>query len=1221
MFHVVPDPLGSSRDWISVQTGSTMNKPLPWNVKGVGFDAREAARLAAKRAGVPLGEWLNEIISSRAAELGVQVDDVEAEDRLEAIAARLSESGDTAPLSRDSVTATRTSADHLPVQFKRDSVLPSPTQVGATRKVAAAPGFEPELAMATAAASSMAAFGRAAPASAHFATAPEPAEAVTTTMAGFSSGPGDRRRAGPTRIKPATTVNADAERLDERLNTILAKLNRSFEAAAEIGEAFERGTERAPSADKTAPTAEAAPTAVERRPETSSIPPRQDQTQDAEVPARLRAPPSGTASRADEFSDLHAAFKTLAEKLESQLNAPGGRSPERTRSEGAIGPKRSADLPAARLDAEERGRNTEIPGMQRELAQLATHVADMTPQRSLAALESAVRELGGRMDLLRLDGVQGSLLAPVERLGKDMRDAIRSTDATAAVEGVRRDMKALAAKLDAQPARGPDNRTIEGMRGELRTLGEAVASLDERMSASGRLEDEVSALGERIGMLAERTTPAVSRDLAQAIGDIRKLLQAFDPGAGLGALDQKIDHISARIDSMAGSRGPDAYFSDVMRQIDRAHETLVDRIAGREPASADLSGIEESLGTLSAKIDSMGRASHDVNALYGLVGNLADRMQDARDPQADGQAFAALQMQIGKLVERLDRSEGDNATLRGLERLIGDLFLQIEQSRNAAIDAAENAARAAAQDTLRAAMDNPSLNGAELTVQTGLDVDHVSQELADLRRVQEASDRRITGTLTALNTTLERLVDHMVATLPPAPPVEEAAMAEKAARRRRRAAPDPQPAETRGLGDVPPFDPEQFLLEPGSLGPVAQTPSRAQRAGAAPAVPIPQVGGEGAGSVAPLIAAARRAAQAAQDSALEASLKPAAGPGETSAGGQPGKVRSFFANRRRPLLLALAGVVLLLGTLQIVRLSATQDGGDTAPRAPAVSDAPAAKTDKGAALSTAPAVQEAAAAPAPQNSLLTDPTPTGSVSPAAPAPTPDVAALTGVNQGLKDLAASGNAPAQFEIAVRLSDGKGVTRDVKAAVNWFERAAKQGLAPAQYRLGSIYEKGVGVTADPALAVAWYEKAAGQGNIRAMHNLAVMSAEGAGAKPDYGKAVTWFTKAASYGVRDSQYNLAVLCARGLGVPQNLGQSYAWFALAAQQGDTDAVAKRDTIAAKLDAKALADAKANVASFKALTADPAANDVTPPPGGWDAATPGKTAAARKVDARISSM
>jgi localization factor PodJL len=129
---------------------------------------------------------------------------------------------------------------------------------------------------------------------------------------------------------------------------------------------------------------------------------------------------------------------------------------------------------------------------------------------------------------------------------------------------------------------------------------------------------------------------------------------------------------------------------------------------------------------------------------------------------------------------------------------------------------------------------------------------------------------------------------------------------------------------------------------------------------------------------------------------------------------------------------------------------------------------------------------------------------------------------------------------------------------------------------------------------------------------------MLAEGAGNKPDYGKAVTWFTKAASFGVRDSQFNLAVLLARGLGVPTNLSQSYTWFALASQQGDADAAKKRDAVGAKLDAKALADAKATVASFKALTPDPAANDVAPPPGGWDAAAP-TTASNRRPESRVS--
>ena len=89
---------------------------------------------------------------------------------------------------------------------------------------------------------------------------------------------------------------------------------------------------------------------------------------------------------------------------------------------------------------------------------------------------------------------------------------------------------------------------------------------------------------------------------------------------------------------------------------------------------------------------------------------------------------------------------------------------------------------------------------------------------------------------------------------------------------------------------------------------------------------------------------------------------------------------------------------------------------------------------------------------------------------------------------------------------------------------------------------------------------------------------------------------------FGVRDSQYNLAILYARGLGVGQDLRQSWMWFSLAAQQGDADAAKKRDEVAAKMDPVSLADAAEALAKFKPLKPDPAANEVTAPPGGWDA-------------------
>jgi localization factor PodJL len=180
----------------------------------------------------------------------------------------------------------------------------------------------------------------------------------------------------------------------------------------------------------------------------------------------------------------------------------------------------------------------------------------------------------------------------------------------------------------------------------------------------------------------------------------------------------------------------------------------------------------------------------------------------------------------------------------------------------------------------------------------------------------------------------------------------------------------------------------------------------------------------------------------------------------------------------------------------------------------------------------------------------------------------------------------------------------MTQDNQAALQWLEKAARQNLAPAQYRLAAMLERGVGGPKDLKRAIDLYGKAATQGHVRAMHNMGVLSAEGVEGKPDYATAATWFRKAADFGLRDSQYNLAILYARGMGVDKNLPVSWAWFTAAAAMGDADSAQKREEIAARLNPNQMAAAKAMVEAFKARTPDPAVNDVSTPPGGWDTAT-----------------
>ena len=155
-----------------------------------------------------------------------------------------------------------------------------------------------------------------------------------------------------------------------------------------------------------------------------------------------------------------------------------------------------------------------------------------------------------------------------------------------------------------------------------------------------------------------------------------------------------------------------------------------------------------------------------------------------------------------------------------------------------------------------------------------------------------------------------------------------------------------------------------------------------------------------------------------------------------------------------------------------------------------------------------------------------------------------------------DLARAGDVKAQYNVAMRYLDGRGVKNDSAEAAKWFERSAVQGLADAQFNLGVLYQRGEGVAQDDRLAFFWYQSAADQGLPRAQHNLATAFAEGKGIARNYPKALEWFTKSANAGVGASQYSLAAIYESGLvtGKP-DLAQARTWYEKAAAQGDTKA------------------------------------------------------------------
>ncbi|MCG8546382.1 MAG: sel1 repeat family protein [Alphaproteobacteria bacterium] len=84
---------------------------------------------------------------------------------------------------------------------------------------------------------------------------------------------------------------------------------------------------------------------------------------------------------------------------------------------------------------------------------------------------------------------------------------------------------------------------------------------------------------------------------------------------------------------------------------------------------------------------------------------------------------------------------------------------------------------------------------------------------------------------------------------------------------------------------------------------------------------------------------------------------------------------------------------------------------------------------------------------------------------------------------------AGNAKAQTDVAVAYEAGQATSRNLKQAVTWYERAAKQGDPFAQAQFGWLLANGKGITTDMEQAIYWTNKSAEQGNPIGIFNKAV------------------------------------------------------------------------------------------------------------------------------------
>ncbi|AWB21323.1 hypothetical protein DA075_10715 [Methylobacterium currus] len=1141
-------------------------------------ELREAAREAARRAGLSVDEWLAEAISEGSARAGVR-----QQTRRAAGPRRTRHDGFQAQGFPDPGSEGRRPDRNRPHEAPRAQ----------RARHAGVPASEPPLLQSS----------------------PVQASSVQASSVQTSSVQASPALAAP--VSAAASPSAPPPTVDAQLIEAVAAIGRRLDAIdRRISESREAAAE---ALAKTVQDPKATPGKVAQGDEARAA-------EHEPIPHEGAARPAGRRARPAPNS-LAAA---VAEIRQRQQQLDGGQ-PEADQEILVDGLRRDLARVMETAEAAADKLSPAIAGLQAETSRLRESIGTLATSGDLMTLEQAVRTLSDEVqrardpaDLVAVAGPIDLMRVQVGRLAEDVAANVHARVAQDVERLAQQVGGALDGTAGADRAGLADRDAIAKLFGELEEIRGRLAALAEpaRVQNLARSVDELTETVTRLGngML---DSPALMNELRPLLEEIREGVRA--PGADAPALAQGIADLDRKLDDLRAERRerPDAA-GDILGRID-ALSAKVDQVA----AVSTVGDVMDRLEQIGEALRQPALPSSDLASIHGMLRSLADKL-DRVGQGAGGETLDGLERQVLALASRID-TRGSDPALAGLERTMGDLLAQVALLRDEAPiqAAAERAARSVA-DSIGA-----ERKGAESEGLGGLQA-----VLADMRAQQAASDKRLQATMEGVHSALEQLVarlthldgDRRSEAAPAAAAPRTARTLRDSLRETTAPVPEPRPARRPEAPRAGPPSPADEMIEPGALRP------RQARAEVAPA-PEPPAGDIKASFIA---AARRAAQAAAAEAAGTGQAAPTAERDVEARGSLVERLRAAIERRRRPLLLGIAAIVLALGTLQALQSARTSaptvSREATAPVDPATTQATGASAlPKGTPPVVAPAatasadakpaeakgpetkgpetkmsdIKAAEAKPSPakpesslQKGVETGPSETAKPALAARPATPrvtDMASLShdlaGIPAGaasLRQAALEGDGAAIYELASRAVDGRGLPRDTALAAKLFDRLAGAGYAPAQYRLGSQYEKGLGLVRDQDKARLWYGRAAIQGHVRAMHNLAVMLAESgaAGGKPDYTSAATWFRKAAEYGVRDSQYNLAVLLARGLGVTQDLSQAYGWFAAAAAQGDDDAGRKRDEVAAKLAPKDLAAARSAAEAWKAKVPDPAVND-----------------------------
>lgn len=1058
-----------------------MATSLPWSVKGVDPRTRDAAKAAARRAGMTLGEWLDHKIR----------DESEAPAPADAMPEQLDIAALSERLARLSLAQTDT----------------------APRKVDPAPSR-----------SELNAFiGQAAN-----------IERMTREASSRTAGALDSitRWIEKTEDRLSSSERGAAERQERATNVIAEAIKTMGERIAEI----ERRSQEAQSRTEPSPRLAFSRDGLEAA--VTDIRTRQRVLDNEEIiPSPSRAAnvtPERISALREDLRELGSRLSSEGRRAGQRPAAPQPRQPDTSAIESKI-----AAL-AERLDRFDR--RDQFEPLLKPLTRIEAEVSRLSQDRagdSYQRFQHEIAHLAAKVDALAARGSETTNLDPVLRDIAELRSLMPSGGQDHRLDDLSQQVASLGFEIGRLRETQPDLREMRNLSAAIEDVRSAVltsrpqdfdtaplTSLASQIDLLSRkfddvtaqrhgdhLDNRIDALQHRIELLAEQGPSAVTRQIEALAGRIESLAASSQLSRMVGAaesaapvdlspIEQMLRHLADKIDE-AGAPGAGAESFEALEQQISGIASRLDEAAATRSAE---NGIERTLQDLVVHLRSMREETAaeraalvqaaSTSAPGKSIAELSSLVTGMRDTHVSSErqtqdALGAVHLSLEAIMARL---AGLETELQGERRNAPPLQAPAARSETPAVrgpafgarDHAGPAVSAAAQDRFGASAApalgeaGPALPGAafdlplepgsgrprpESAASSGQDAQSVRQSLiaAARRSAKAASEAAASAPAAAsepaakssgkLKEILEKRkrplllglaalilamgTAHVVTGVMRGDGTKTASTAARSLIAQPEASPegvqtpakDPAPAK-----DLPPAKDQSSALSPAPL--------------AAPANLIPgqAVPDQPAAVPPPLVTPAPAAAQTeASATVTPESVQSVTGVGDLPAGfGSAGLRKAAFDGDARAVF-------------------------ELASKA---ADGPAAQRDAKLALRL-----------------------------------------------FERAAVAGLAPAQFRVGNMFEKGIGTQRDLSLARIWYQRAAERGNAKAMHNLAVLHAEGVSGKPDYAAATEWFRRAAELGVRDSQYNLAVLLGRGLGAPTDLAQSFVWFSVAANQGDEDA------------------------------------------------------------------------------------------------------